>query len=261
MSTNNIHDALEVLEADYDIEIIAARNRGSKPRNLASSSSDTDLSVVFRQSPEAYYRVNSERETIDRSFDNIDILGWNIKRFGELLAKSHHSAFEFLQTPTPYRHREPFAAEFDQLRDALKMTFNPVALMGHYHESARSKYERAVRDEPEINVKPALHVYRALLYRQFVHETHEWPPVNFFAFVKTAASSLDVPDKVVADTQELVEQKRADETIAINLESLNWIANALESMPTAGNDRSGKRDDHLTTINTTLTAIIGGTKL
>lgn len=127
-----------------------------------------------------YIRLGTHRQSIDREIQDNTFMGWNLTRFAELLVKSNPSVIEFLNSDLVYRE---CSEQWDQLRDYANQQFKPIAMMGHYHSLAKADYNKYIASGNDPTVKRHLYVLRALLYKQWVAETHQVPPLDFVAFL------------------------------------------------------------------------------
>lgn len=138
MSQSNVETAVSEFGDRHDVAVLAARDVGSRAWNLDDPGSDYDLQVLFAQEPTAYATLGEYVETVEGSSGDVELQGWNVRRFAELLADSNPSAFEFLRSPLRYREFEPLAA----LESDVGEDFRPIALYYHYRSLARRQYRK-----------------------------------------------------------------------------------------------------------------------
>jgi hypothetical protein len=134
--------ALAALEADRGIEVVAARDLGSHAWNLADPDSDHDVAVAFRQPAVEYATLDGYVESVEAApRPGLELSGWNVRRFGELLVDSNPTILEFLHSPL--RYRDPPAV--DELARDVADRFEPIAVYYHYRSLAASNYRRYVQ--------------------------------------------------------------------------------------------------------------------
>lgn len=137
-----VDDALEALEAEWGVTVVAARDLGSHAWNLAGPDSDRDVGAVFVQDPIEYATLGEYAESVEAEFEpDLEVSAWNVRRFGELLVDSNPTALEFLHSPVAYRECGPLAA----LAADLDGQFEPIAVYHHYRSLARSNYRKYVQ--------------------------------------------------------------------------------------------------------------------
>lgn len=215
--------ALARLEADYDIEVVLAREMGSRAWGLAGPESDHDVGVVFTQDPVEYVQLGAYVESVHEAVAGVDVKAWNVKRFAELVAESNPAALEFLGSALVYRQR----VDADSLATHAHANFVPIDLYHHYRSLATRQHEKYVRDEAtdssrrgggetagggrDPTVSRNLHLARSGLYARYVRETHGFPTLDFPVFLDGEATDLDVPAETLEVVRELVARKHAGE--------------------------------------------------
>lgn len=171
--------------------VLVAREFGSRARNLDGPHSDRDVGFVFVQAPFDYVGVGRYLESVDRDLGENEFVGWNLRRFGDLLSTSNPTTIEFLNSDVEY---VPGGGAWDDLREYVDGSFKPIALIGHYRSLAESNYEPYVATGDDATVERNLYAIRALLYAKWVEETGEVPPLDFLAFLDDRAEELAFPD-------------------------------------------------------------------
>lgn len=134
----------------------------------------------------------------------------------------------------------PGGDAWDDLREYVNGSFKPIALMGHYRSLAESNYESYVGTGKDATVERNLYAIRALLYRKWVEETGEVPPLDFVAFLDDHAGELAFPDdrtreRVVGVARSFAAEKRrgrGDEEVGNPLGG--WIESELGREPDPG---------------------------
>lgn len=191
--------AIDAVEREYDVSIFAARDFGSHAWNLAAPDSDRDVAVVFARPPTEYATLGDGVESVHAAFEGVDVSGWDVRRFGELLVDSNPTALEVLHSPLVYRPSH----EFDALAADVGGRFEPIRLYHHY----RSLAVENVVESP--TVKRALYVLRGTLYARFVLDTHRFPPLDFPAFLDVEGERFD--PALVEMAREVTARKRRGE--------------------------------------------------
>lgn len=135
----DVATALDRFESHHDVRVIAARDLGSRAWKLEDPSSDVDVRALFVQDPVEYATLDGYESALalDRRND-VEVRGWNVRRFAELVADSNPTAFEFLHSPLRYREFDPLG----RLETDVGHAFEPLALYHHYRSLARRQYRK-----------------------------------------------------------------------------------------------------------------------
>lgn len=215
-----------------------ARDFGSRAWNLDSKWSDHDIAFVFRQDPIEYAQVSEYQQSIDRDSEHEGVkhtfMGWNLKRFMNLLHKSNPSTIEFLNSDVNYIYGD---SHWQELTEYVNQHFKPIAMMGHYHSMAKSNYEKYLKPEKDPSLKRNLYVVRALLYKKWIAETHQVPPLDFIDFLENHLREItyehESGEKLITRTAEgwaqMKKEGRGNEEIGNPLQE--WIEEELEKGP------------------------------
>ena len=107
---------LEDIEKQYDVRILLAVESGSRARGLNSNESDWDLRFVYVNKLDWYLRVNEDRDVIEEMYDdNVDLVGWELRKTLRLFQKSNPSLMEWLHSPVIYRADKDFLSRMRAL--------------------------------------------------------------------------------------------------------------------------------------------------
>ena len=180
-----IKKELKEFEEEYNIEIISARDTGSRAWNLQSPDSDYDVSFIYIQKPADYITTSGYKQNINRETStehDIEYNSWNLDRFLALLKGSNPAAIEYLQSDTTYYGK--YSDYMSNLETHTEENFKPLALMMHHHNLAKSQYERYLSQKKKFTVKRHLYALRSLYYREYVKKNRELPSLDFPKFFK-----------------------------------------------------------------------------
>lgn len=202
------------LADEYGTTVFTIRDYGSRAKGTHGPSSDLDAMVLFTQPPEVHkygqLRHSDDpdgyTDAIDREMHGVDVQAWSLTKFGELLADSNPTAIEFLNSPITYwtAHSEGKVADrMAELQRYANRQFNPVRLYFHYRHMARDNYNQYLKNGNRTTVKKNLTVVRAVLYARHIRRTHEFPGMDFEAFLDD-----HVADDMAERAHDLLEAKR-----------------------------------------------------
>ncbi|WP_435332988.1 nucleotidyltransferase domain-containing protein [Haloarchaeobius sp. TZWWS8] len=147
-----LDDALAEVESTHDFTVLAARDLGSRAWGLDDDGSDYDVAFLFRQPAAEYATLRGYVETVETSYPPaLELTGWNLTRFAELLVESNPTALEFLHTPVRYREFEPLAALETDVADE----FERMRLYHHYRSLAERQFRKYLQRRLLADGEPA----------------------------------------------------------------------------------------------------------
>lgn len=144
---------------------------GSRAWGLDSKDSDYDIRLVYAHEQDDYLSLSEPKDTfhltVDAEFnkaegDDIlyDIVGFDIKKFLKLLAKSNPTAVEWCNSPIVY-----FDDKFLKSKDLRRLADNPsnAALFYHYSALCRNVYKKYIESDNNVTSKRYLYALRGLV--------------------------------------------------------------------------------------------------
>lgn len=200
ISPQDIDAYLSQIEYEYDIRIIGSWNIGSQAWGLASDQSDWDIGCIFTQPLTNYALIHNYTETIDIegtslntipqnssiSAKDIDFMGWDIKRYLELLTEDNPSALELLHSDEGYRVHETLT----NLKEYTDNHFSVIQTFKHYQSLTKNMYKTYIESEKEPTVKKNLVAIRSLIHGWYILETHEYPDMHFPTLLENAPDTV-----------------------------------------------------------------------
>ena len=101
---NIINEQLSALEQTENIKILMAVESGSRAWGFSSAESDYDVRFIYIRPKEFYLRLDQTRDVIEKPIsDQLDIIGWDLKKALTLLHGSNPSLYEWFASPIVYR--------------------------------------------------------------------------------------------------------------------------------------------------------------
>lgn len=191
--TTTILSHLEDIERKYDVRVLLAVESGSRARGLFSDESDWDVRFVYVNKLDWYLNVNEGRDVIEEMFDdNIDMVGWELRKTLRLFQKSNPSLMEWLHSPVVYRADEKFLS---RMRAMEPVYFNPIKTMYHY-ESLYIKHDKRYLQDSTNPLKRFLHYLRGILSCRWLEQHKTMPPVLFSELVKATVDDDSIRQKI-----------------------------------------------------------------
>lgn len=170
-----ILEKLVAVEKANDIEILFAVESGSRAWGFASPDSDYDIRFVYKHKKEWYLNLWEQKDTIDfMTDDDLDGVGWDLKKALKLLSKSNASFTGWLFSPVIYRQDKKC---LDELKELAKENFNPVA--GFYHFNSMNKGFEETLGTDKMTLKSFFYTIRTALCANWITKKHTIPPVYF----------------------------------------------------------------------------------
>lgn len=195
MTPPDLDSLLAAVAERHDLTVLAARDVGSRAWNLADESSDYDVAILFRQPPPAYATVGGYTASVSASRGDVELRGWNVRRFAELLVDSSPAALEFLHSPLRYREHDALTALAADAADR----FRPIDVHHHYRSLAAEQYRTYLQRRLLVRGDPA--------YRVVDETPTEWAVEPLDAEAADASDASDVAETTrAADGTSAVER-------------------------------------------------------
>ena len=168
-----ILEKLREIETTHQVKILFACEAGSRAWGFHSDGSDFDVRFVYIHRMDYYLSLLDRDEAMNFGVNQqLDISGWDLRKFLQLMAKSNASVIEWMRSPEIYMSEPVFHNE------SLKLVvdyFNPIAAFHHYEGLAAKYLEDISQSGP--TVKGYLHAARALLAMEAILKTENPPMV------------------------------------------------------------------------------------
>ncbi|WP_444944173.1 DNA polymerase beta superfamily protein [Microbulbifer sp. ZKSA006] len=242
-----IKDRLKTLAAERKIEIIYACESGSRAWGFESPDSDWDVRFIYKCNIQRYLTIGSPRDVVEVPFDKklgdeLDLVGWDIKKTLILMRASNPTLIEWLFSPKVYLVNEEVLTSLQNL--ALEC-WQPRALAHHYVSMGFNNYSRFIQEgdsgHKEIKLKKLLYVLRSLLNALYIKEFMQIPPVDFSRMYSELLPASE-NEWLLEVLSNLIEKKKSLEEgdlIAVDDKLGDWIhsnldrkkANTIEERP------------------------------
>ncbi|MEZ4885916.1 MAG: nucleotidyltransferase domain-containing protein [Chitinophagales bacterium] len=172
-----IQTALQKIEQTYKVKILYACESGSRAWGFPSPDSDYDVRFIYLHPMDWYLSINERTNhiTLPLDADNLDIVGWDIRKVLNLMQKSNASIFAWMLSPIVYHNQNGFV---EKLRELAPQYFAPRAAIHHYLGLTRKIVQTELQRDT-VNIKKYFYVLRPLLCAKWIAEKHEAPPMMF----------------------------------------------------------------------------------
>ena len=169
-------EAVQKLCSEKEVKLLYCCESGSRAWGFESKTSDYDVRFVYAHPLEWYLSINFELLPTQISLmDNeLDLVGWDVKKYLSLMCKSNPSAVEWAFCPVYYRN-----SKFNP-RALSELYFNRTSLARHYVGLATKCYTMYIENRKEVQYKKYLYLIRSLLcYLSCVNNSSYYPCTNF----------------------------------------------------------------------------------
>lgn len=184
---------LEEVERENNVKVLLAVESGSRAWGFHSAESDWDVCFVYVHQLDWYLKVNEGRDVIEHMYDDdVDLVGWELRKTLRLFQKSNPSLLEWLHSPIIYRADEAFLLRMRTLEPAF---FNPIKTMYHYG-SIYIKHDKRYLQNAAYPLKRFLYYLRGILACRWIEERQTMPPVLFSDLVKATVREESICQKI-----------------------------------------------------------------
>lgn len=201
---------LEKIETEKKVKILFACEAGSRAWGFPSPDSDFDVRFVYYKPLKSYLSIEEKKDTINIPIDSeLDINGWDLKKYLKHIYKSNPTVFEWLQSPISYKSQ---SKELEELVNISNDFFAEKAMIHHYLGISRNAYRTCL--DNKIRIKKLFYVLRPLLAAFWICEKQTIPPMIFADLIPL------IKDKFIVEKIEelLIEKSKANESFVIDLD-------------------------------------------
>lgn len=191
--TDEIKKELLRLELQHDIKILYAVESGSRAWGFASTDSDWDVRYIYIHRLDWYLKIDDKKDNQEEILPNdIDLVGWELKKALRLFRKSNPPMLEWLRSPMVYL--QPFSTA-DKLRNLTSEFFNPKSCLHHYLHMAEGNYENYLQKD-NVRVKKYFYVLRPILACDWILQTNTMAPMEFSTLLDSQVTDLNVKTEI-----------------------------------------------------------------
>ena len=173
MNKTDIINLLHTIEKNENIEILYACESGSRTWGFANDQSDWDIRFIYKKLDlNEYLSLTKQKEVIEYKGDDVDIVGWDIKKALMMHYKNNPNLRECLNSDIVYIDRG-IADVFAGLGG-----FEIGVLMNHYSAIAVKHWKKYCSlDFKKEKSKKYLYVIRSIMCWQLLNRDI-YPPIN-----------------------------------------------------------------------------------
>ncbi len=182
---DKISEICRDLEKRENIKILFAVENGSRAWRFDSKDSDFDVRFVFVRPLKEYIQIKKPSNVITVAFDEhyqlcstedafIDMSGFDVFKFVELLSRSNPTTIEWLISDIVY-----YGEQNEVFKDFALNNFSKTALYHHYRSLCRNNYQKYLETGKHVTYKNYLYTFRGLINATWVIHKQSVPPIVF----------------------------------------------------------------------------------
>ena len=222
-----IKDKLKDIENKNDVTILYACESGSRAWGFDNTDSDYDVRFIYKSNDlHEYLTLSDTRDVIECMDDELDIVGWDIKKALKLHFSGNPNLREWLISPIKY-------VDWDyDIFDGLE-EFDNAKLKYHYTSIAANNWKSLSRDDLEFTkraYKMFLYNCRCVLTWMVINQGDN-PSINIFDLLNQV-KNLD--GDIAQDINDLINFYKRNCQNNLNLEVIEsirqWIGSNLQIM-------------------------------
>lgn len=191
---------LKKIEKEHKVKILFAVESGSRSWGFSSKDSDYDVRFVYYHKTNDYLGIETPKQVIEEMTGNIDLVGWDLKKFAELFTKSNPTVSEWLTSRIIYIN-SPYK---NKLLKIFNKELPKTALIKHYTSLARMNYEKYInKKEEQVNLKKYVYILRAIACIEHLKKNNNTPELNYKKVIHYLPKYAQVfMEKIVKQKQE-----------------------------------------------------------
>ena len=214
ITKKQIINTIADIEKEKNIKILFCVEAGSRAWGFESLNSDYDIRYIYINTLDWYLSISEQpRETLEYINNDLDIVGWELRRSLRLLKKSNPSLLEWLNSDIVYYQDNKFMQAIQWAADDY---YRPRPLLYHYLHMAIGNIREYLKNENEVWIKKYLYVIRPLMACNWIELYNSIPPVNFEKLYATVIQARNMPNKVklLNDLNDLVLRKKQGDELS-----------------------------------------------
>lgn len=223
--SDKIIEILKEIEITENIEIMFASEVGSRQWGFSNDDSDYDIMFIYRKvNASDYLSLKKSQDVIQYGGDNMDIIGWDIKKALHLHYKNNPNLREMLLSNNVYIDKG-ITKIFEDLGE-----FDKNVLKNHYSSIALRHWKKYCGLEfGNTKIKKYLYVIRAILCWNLL-DNDIYPPIDISQLLNTSNAGIDDETKNIV--LELISYRQSNAVISEKsiFKLNNYILNSLNNM-------------------------------
>jgi predicted nucleotidyltransferase len=219
-------------ETESNVVILTAVESGSRAWGFARPESDYDVRFIYVRTPDEYMSpfVDKRKDTMGPyTYGDIDLVGWDLRKAMQLLAKSNPNLIEWLHSTILYDDVQILNHEDgtwkQQAAELAAEVFNPKSVFYHYSSLANNAMNRMRTTRKKI-IKRELYAVRSILAARWVQKFGLIPPVR----ITPLLDAVLMPEQMAQEIEGVVLLRRKgewDDEQGFSEKVVHWIDNEI----------------------------------
>lgn len=174
----------------HGVKPLFAFKTGSKAYGTDNEKSDTDVTFVFYRNPIDYFSITTVKDEI--KLPDVDIKGWDIRKFLSITSKGGWNTFEMLNAPYWSASESADRLLWD-IRKAAAGNFPNVTIPTTFLHCSETSLKRLGRDgnDTATIIKEFISYARLTYSALYIQEYGKYPPLNLSALVNDVTIYLE----------------------------------------------------------------------
>ena len=188
---NKVLETLGQIKKDNHVEVLYAAEVGSRTYKYESSYSDYDVKFIYVRPIDWYLHLNVEHksDTITKVVDNLDLVGWDLKKVFKLLVKSNTSLIEWFNSDKVYLREACLNPVI--VRDLINMHYRLPSGVYHYMGMAMTDLKK-IEGYKEVPLKKYVNIVRCLLAAVKIVKMKCFPDLDPLTGIGTATNDIRI---------------------------------------------------------------------
>lgn len=144
-----ILEIIKEIEKEKNVKVILVADTGSRSLGYSTSSSDYDIRFIYIQKPKRYLRLGTGRDTIERKVENLDFVGFDLRKALEMIRKSNVQLWQwFYSTEVILKTKLS-----EKIKNLMPKFFVPKVALRQYAGISSNNFKRKIAKEENVKIK------------------------------------------------------------------------------------------------------------
>ena len=223
---------IKEIEKEKNVKVILVADTGSRSLGYSTSSSDYDIRFVYVQKPEKYLRLGTGRDTIERKFDNLDFVGFDLRKALEMIRKSNIQMWQWFYSTQVILKTELS----EKIKILMPEFFVPKIALHQYAGISSNNFKRKIVKEENVKIKYYILSVIRIATGLKIARDKKYPEIEHIRHIGDI-----LPEKVYEEIKRILKlrieffketvtaNKILDCFIKENVEMLNTISDSIET--------------------------------
>ncbi|MGB8194276.1 MAG: nucleotidyltransferase domain-containing protein [Chitinophagaceae bacterium] len=190
---------LSEIEREKSVRILYACESGSRAWGFHSPDSDYDVRFIYVHDKNWYLGIEDKKDHLEFPItDELDILGYDLRKMLKLFRGSNAKIYEWLQSPVVYRKDDAFLSH---IHSFMPVYYSLRSGIHHYLGLTKNTFDNELQ-QPEVKLKKYFYALRPVLAATWITNKQSFPPMEF-AQLRTLIKGTDTDHKI----EELLQKK------------------------------------------------------